>query len=81
MNVVDALKIVRSAALAVGSSKEVATLREQSLESLYISLATEIVPALRKANLIDVWTDDDWEWLCDTSQLAAKNAMPSYLRI
>ena len=80
MILVDALNSSRNAALAVGTSKETAGFREQTIESLYVILATDIIPALRKADIIDFWTEDDWKWLCDTSQLASKNSMPSYLR-
>lgn len=80
MSIVEALHTARSAALAVGTGEPVQRFREHALETMYYTLCTDIVPALRKGNMLEFWTEKDWEWLCDVSVLTTKKIMPKYLR-
>ena len=80
MAIIDVLNLTRNATVVVGSGKETVDFREHALEAIYLKLANVIVPSLRKADLLDVWTDDDWEKMTDISQLRMKHDMPQYTR-
>ena len=80
MAIINVLNLTRNATVAVGSVKETVDFREHALEAIYLKLASVIVPSLRKADLLDFWTDDDWEKLTDISPLRIKHDMPPYTR-
>jgi len=80
MALINVLNLTRNATVVVGSVKETIDFREHALEAIYLKLANVIVPSLRKTDLLDFWTDDDWEKLTDISQLRIKHDMPLYTR-
>jgi len=71
---------LRSGAIATGKDDATIIYREAVLESVYRTMASGIVPALRKTGMLPLCTDEDWAKICEISPLIHKHIIPTYMQ-